>query len=317
MHRSHNQTGGWNIPLSALGGGEGRGEVGGAPQSRTAELPTSPSRRRPRRAPPSPPASGRRGARGEGADVPICGVTHLTLPRFRRGSLPLPPKAGGEGVFGRFLPVTRCSNAVHHEPGSEGVSRFFGADSVPSSRQDRGLSFVSGWGRLDVATGGPVGGYEVCRLSLLPPSGPRFRSLLRLRGRSGFCLLNSWLMAMRSAIFWMRTRFFSLFSGRLVPQLRSIAWRFRTSSGTTSRVASWVAVSLTLGAWPASSASFQRSAQRHQQSPGSRPGKPNSGTAVERSLPAALENARNAASTFVHTVCSPKSSGPVLQLPSR
>ena len=98
-------------------------------------------------------------------------------------------------------------------------------------------------------------------------------------------------MAMRSAIFWMRTRFFSLFSGRLVPQLRSIAWRFRTSSGTTSRVASWVAVSLTLGALPASSASFQRSAQRHQQSPGLSPGKPNSGTGVERSLPAALEPA--------------------------
>src|SRR6267143_5977799 len=149
MHRSHNQTGGWNIPLSALEGGEGRGEVGGAPQSRTAELPTSPSR------------------------------------RSHAGPLPLPPQAGGEGVFGRFLPVTRCSNAVHHEPGSEGVSRFFGADSAPSSRQDRGLSFVSGWGRLDVATGGPVGGCEVCRLSLLPPSGPRFRSLLRLRGRSG------------------------------------------------------------------------------------------------------------------------------------
>ena len=78
-------------------------------------------------------------------------------------------------------------------------------------------------------------------------------------------------MAMRSTIFWMCIRFFSLFSGRLVPQLRSIAWRFRTSSGTTSRVASWVAVSLTLGALPASSASFQRSAQRHQQSPGLTP----------------------------------------------
>src|ERR1700737_2084611 len=41
----------------------------------------------------------------------------------------------------------------------------------------------------------------------------------------------------------MRARFFSLFSGRcrngLTPQLRSIAWRFSTSRGTTSRVASW------------------------------------------------------------------------------
>src|SRR5438128_12384463 len=73
--------------------------------------------------------------------------------------------------------------------------------------------------------------------------------------------------------FRMRTRFFSQFSGRLVPQLRSIACRFSTSRGTISRVASWVAVSLTLGALPASSASFQRSAQRHQQSPGLRPDK--------------------------------------------
>src|ERR1700757_5064300 len=30
MQRSHSQTGGRNIPLSALGGGEGRGEGGGA-----------------------------------------------------------------------------------------------------------------------------------------------------------------------------------------------------------------------------------------------------------------------------------------------
>ncbi len=105
MHRSHNQTGGWNIPLSALGGGEGRGEVGG-PQSRTAELPTSPSR------------------------------------RSHAGPLPLPPQAGGEGVFGRFLPVTRCSNAVHHEPGSEGVSRFFGADSAIFSSRSRSIICV-------------------------------------------------------------------------------------------------------------------------------------------------------------------------------
>src|SRR6267143_1454690 len=72
MHRSHNQTGGWNIPLSALGGGEGRGEVGGAPQSRTAELPTSPSR------------------------------------RSHAGPLPLPPQAGGEGQGGRG-PMSRSA----------------------------------------------------------------------------------------------------------------------------------------------------------------------------------------------------------------
>ena len=33
-------------------------------------------------------------------------------------------------------------------------------------------------------------------------------------------------------------------------------------------------------------------------------------------MPAACEKARKAASTLVHTVCIPKSSGPMLQLPS-
>ena len=79
MHRSHNQTGGWNIPLSALGGGEGRGEVGGAPQSRTAELPTSPSR------------------------------------RSHAGPLPLPPQAGGEGQGGRG-PMSRSAASPTHPP---------------------------------------------------------------------------------------------------------------------------------------------------------------------------------------------------------
>ena len=41
------------------------------------------------------------------------------------------------------------------------------------------------------------------------------------------------------------------------------------------------------------------------------------GTGVDRSLPTDCENARNAASSLVQTVCTPKSSGPVLQLPSR
>jgi sulfur-oxidizing protein SoxY len=58
MHQASPQ-----ISLSALGGGEGRGEVGGAP------------------------------ARNDGA-------THLTLPVARAtGPLPLPPQAGGEGDF--------------------------------------------------------------------------------------------------------------------------------------------------------------------------------------------------------------------------
>ena len=41
----------------------------------------------------------------------------------------------------------------------------------------------------------------------------------------------------------------------------------RSASGTTDSAASWVAASRTGGARPASSASFQRDAQRHQQSP--------------------------------------------------
>jgi alkanesulfonate monooxygenase SsuD/methylene tetrahydromethanopterin reductase-like flavin-dependent oxidoreductase (luciferase family) len=44
-----------------------------------------------------------------------------------------------------------------------------------------------------------------------------------------------------------------------------------------------------------------------------RPGKPNSCTGVDKSLPVACEDARKAASTLVHTVCRPKSSGLLLQ----
>jgi hypothetical protein len=48
------------------------------------------------------------------------------------------------------------------------------------------------------------------------------------------------------------------------------------------------------GAWFASNASCHRGAHRHQRSPGFRPGKPNSGCGVDRSLPRDLENSRNA-----------------------
>jgi hypothetical protein len=56
------------------------------------------------------------------------------------------------------------------------------------------------------------------------------------------------------------------------------------------------------GAWSASSASRQRSAHKHQRSPGLRPGKPNCGIGVERSLPRDLENSRNAAVMTAQTV---------------
>jgi len=55
---------------------------------------------------------------------------------------------------------------------------------------------------------------------------------------------------------------------------------------THSSVTAWVAARFTGGATPASRASAQRSAQRHQRSPGRRPANPWSGRAVERSFPA-------------------------------
>jgi hypothetical protein len=51
-----------------------------------------------------------------------------------------------------------------------------------------------------------------------------------------------------------------------------------------------VARKTTRGAWFASNASCHRGAHKHQRSPGLRPGKPSSGTGVERSLPRDFEN---------------------------
>ena len=69
------------------------------------------------------------------------------------------------------------------------------------------------------------------------------------------------------------------------------------------------------GAQPASIASRQRGAHKHQRSPGLRPGKPNWGIGDERSLPQDLENSRNAAVMTAQTVWL--SSPLVLQQPSR
>jgi hypothetical protein len=65
-----------------------------------------------------------------GSPVPNSRATHLILPAQPRRNPPLPPQAGGERLPAGFLPVTRCPNAVHLEPGSEGLSRFFGSDIV-------------------------------------------------------------------------------------------------------------------------------------------------------------------------------------------
>ena len=102
-----------------------------------------------------------------------------------------------------------------------------------------------------------------------------------------------------------------------IAQSASTAWAFRSSSVQYARQASCVAASTTFGAKPASSASCHRGAHKHQRSPGCNPGKPHWRLGVERSLPAALENAKNSAVSTTQTVCDPTSSGPVLQQPSR
>src|SRR4029078_3573964 len=84
-----------------------------------------------------------------------------------------------------------------------------------------------------------------------------------------------------------------------------------------ARQASCVAARTTLGACPASSASCHRGAHKHHLSHAVKPGKPNCRFGVDRSLPAAFENARNSAVRTTQTVCDPTSSGPVLPQQSR
>ena len=91
----------------------------------------------------------------------------------------------------------------------------------------------------------------------------------------------------------------------------------RSSIGTTSSARACVAPSTTSGATPASCASSQRDAHRHQRSPGFTPSKPHSGRGVERSFPAARLNARNSSVITAQTVWLPRSSGPVAQHASR
>ena len=86
--------------------------------------------------------------------------------------------------------------------------------------------------------------------------------------------------------------------GGLPPRIGSHADGVRLAdprADTNSRAEMCVASRMTGGATPASSASFHRSAHRHQRSPGRRPGKPKCGTGVDRSFPRAAEKARNSA----------------------
>src|SRR6202521_5395514 len=100
-------------------------------------------------------------------------------------------------------------------------------------------------------------------------------------------------------------------------QSRSTAKRLRSASEQKLKAPSCVARKTTRGARPACSASCQRGAHRHQRSPGFSPGKPNSGTGVERSLPQDFEYSRNPAVMTAHTVWLPISSRLVSQQPSR
>jgi hypothetical protein len=98
---------------------------------------------------------------------------------------------------------------------------------------------------------------------------------------------------------------------------KSIACLFKSASGQKLSAPSCVARSTTRGARFASQASFQRGAQRHQRSPIFNPGKPKSGSGVDRSLPRILETCRNSSVTTTHTVWLPASSEPVSQQPFR
>jgi len=57
-------------------------------------------------------------------------------------------------------------------------------------------------------------------------------------------------------------------------------------------------------------------AHTHQPSPSFRPGKPNSGCGVIKSLPTTLPHSKNFVVTYAQTVCNPWSELSVLQQPS-
>src|SRR3984885_10676002 len=106
-------------------------------------------------------------------------------------------------------------------------------------------------------------------------------------------------------------------SVRCTRQSRSTAKRLRSASEQKLKAPACVARKTTRGARPACSASCHRGAHKHQRSPGLSPGKPNSATGVERSLPQDFEYSRNPAVITAHTVWLPISSRLVSQQPSR
>ena len=84
-----------------------------------------------------------------------------------------------------------------------------------------------------------------------------------------------------------------------------------------SSARSWVEASTTKAAAPSRWARSQLTAVTHQRSPGTRPGKRYAGIGVVRSLPMLCWCSRNSAVTTAQIVWLPRSSGPVLQQPSR
>src|SRR5580693_4083080 len=95
MHRSHSRAGGRNIPLSALGGGEGRGEVGDPRRSEQRRHPPHP----PVAAAPGPslsPTSGSMSERyGEYSNkIDATRTAALEIPVHRRAAMFAPPVAG-------------------------------------------------------------------------------------------------------------------------------------------------------------------------------------------------------------------------------
>src|SRR5258708_38851715 len=94
--------------------------------------------------------------------------------------------------------------------------------------------------------------------------------------------------------------------GERAPYARSIAYVLRAASLQNASAPSWVARSTTRGAIAASTASRQRGAHRHQRSPGLRPGKPEPGIGVDRSLPRAAENFRKTPAITTHAAALPR-----------
>ena len=95
------------------------------------------------------------------------------------------------------------------------------------------------------------------------------------------------------------------------------SWYFKSAKLTISKHLSWHASKITGGAKPASLASSQRAAHKHQRSPALNPPKSYSGRGVLKSLPRFTENAKNSSVTWQQTVWLPVSSGPVSQQPLR